>query len=114
MVVFFALLSVIGILLGKQVSEPWGNLYYFLYDHLPGFNAFREASKFYILVVLGYAVGIGALVEWILPKSNEQPITDNVQQGRGRADNKQARKRGERPSPSPLPEGEGVNHNNGQ
>jgi hypothetical protein len=68
-VLFFALLSVIGILVSKQVSEPWGNLYYYLYDHLPGFNAFREASKFYVLVALGYAVGIGALVERILPKS---------------------------------------------
>ena len=77
-VVFFAIISVLGILLGKQVSEPWGNLYYFLYDHVPGFSAFREASKFYILVILGYAVGIGALVQGLLSKSNEQPTTDNL------------------------------------
>ena len=43
-VVFFALLSVLGILVSKQVAEPWGNLYYYLYDHLPGFNAFREPT----------------------------------------------------------------------
>lgn len=66
-VVFFALLSVFGILVSKQVAEPWGNLYYYLYDHLPGFNAFREASKFYVLIALGYSVGIGALVDWLLP-----------------------------------------------
>jgi hypothetical protein len=33
-----------------------------------GFNAFREASKFYVLIALGYAVGIASLVEWLLPK----------------------------------------------
>jgi hypothetical protein len=77
-VLFFALLFVLGIFVSKHVSEPFGNLYYFLYDRLPGFNAFREASKFYILVVLGYAVGIGALVQGLLSKSNEQPTTDNV------------------------------------
>jgi len=38
-----------------------------LYDNLPGFNAFREASKFYVLIALGYAVGIASLVEWLLP-----------------------------------------------
>ena len=99
-VVFFTLLSVIGILLGKQVSEPWGNLYYFLYDHIPGFNAFREASKFYVLVALGYAVGIGALVERLLPSSNSQSITNNSQQ-------RKARKREDDPHPNPLPEGQG-------
>jgi len=39
-----------------------------LYDNLPGFNAFREASKFYILIALAYAVGIASLVEWVLPE----------------------------------------------
>jgi|GEM_PF-7061107 len=68
-ILFFAVLSVIGILLSKQVSDPFGNLYYWLYDNFPGFNAFREASKFYILIALGYAVGMASLVEWLLPPS---------------------------------------------
>ena len=70
-VLFFALMALVGILLGKQVSEPFPTLYNWLYETLPGFNAFREASKFYVLIALGYAVGIASLVEWLLPKKTK-------------------------------------------
>ena len=67
-ILFFAGVAVVGILLSKQTSQPFDSLYYWLYDNMPGFNAFREASKFYVLIALGYAVGIASLVEWLLPK----------------------------------------------
>ena len=69
-VVFFALIALIGIFLGKQVDPPFGNSYYWLYENLPGFNAFREASKFYVLIALGYSVGLASLVEWLLPPAH--------------------------------------------
>ncbi len=53
---FFALLGVIGILLAKQSDEPLASLYHWLFVTVPGFNAFREASKFYLLTALSYAV----------------------------------------------------------
>jgi len=59
--VFFALAAVVGIVLGKQVSDPFGQIYTFLFNHFPGFSAFREATKFYFLVVLGYTVLLGIL-----------------------------------------------------
>lgn len=61
-VLFFGLVSAIGILLTKQIDVPFDNLYIWLYRFVPGFNAFREASKFYFLIVLGYSVLIGSLI----------------------------------------------------
>ncbi len=61
-VVFFAVVAVLGILLSKQTSQPFGALYPFLFENLPGFNAFRESTKFYYLVALGYTVVLAALI----------------------------------------------------
>lgn len=60
--VFFAVTAIVGILLGKQVSEPFRDLYTFLFNHFPGFSAFREATKFYYLTLLGYSVLLGYLI----------------------------------------------------
>lgn len=64
-VVFFGLLAILGVLLAKQVDQPFSNLYPWLFEHIPGFGAFREASKFYFFIALGYAVLIAALVQWL-------------------------------------------------
>ncbi len=61
-VLFFGLLAIIGILLSKQSDYPFPHLYQWLYTNFPGFNAFREASKFFIMVVLSYSVLIGSLI----------------------------------------------------
>jgi hypothetical protein len=64
-VVFFSYVCIIGIFLTKQVGEPFGTIYYWLFYHFPGFNAFREATKFYLLIILGYSVLIGSLIDWL-------------------------------------------------
>ncbi|MBC7406608.1 MAG: hypothetical protein H7230_04030 [Candidatus Parcubacteria bacterium] len=51
---YFTLISLIGILLTKQSAEPFPLLYRFLYEKVPGFNLFREASKFYLITAFGY------------------------------------------------------------
>jgi len=66
---YFALIAILGILLTKQVGRPFSFLYPFLYENVPGFNAFREASKFYFLIVFGYSVLIASLIERIHLKS---------------------------------------------
>lgn len=68
-IVFFSGLSFLGILLSKQVDQPFTSLYFWLYTNLPGFNAFREASKFYILITLGYTVLIACFSSYLLNKS---------------------------------------------
>lgn len=64
-VIFFGFIAVLGLLLTKQVDAPFPSLYPWLFDHLPGFNAFREASKFYMLITISYAVLISGLIEWL-------------------------------------------------
>jgi hypothetical protein len=64
-VVFFGIVGLLGVLLGKQVGEPFPNLYEWLYLNLPGFNAFREASKMYFFIALGYSVLAASFIDWI-------------------------------------------------
>jgi hypothetical protein len=53
---YWALLSIVGLFLVKQVNEPLDAAYPWLFAHIPGFAAFREASKFYLFVALSYSV----------------------------------------------------------
>lgn len=62
---FFALLTLLGIFLTKQTDIPFPGIYSWLYDNLPGFNAFREASKFYYISAIGFAVVVGLFIDWL-------------------------------------------------
>lgn len=63
--IFWALLALIGILLAKQEAEPFGQIYKWLFYTVPGFKAFREASKFYFISSISFGVLIGAFIGWI-------------------------------------------------
>ncbi len=65
-VLFFGIVTIIGILLSKQSGVPFKSLYRFLYDHFPGFNALREASKFFFYIALGYSLLIASFVKYLL------------------------------------------------
>lgn len=65
LVVFFGLITLIGLFLGKQEAIPFTKVYSWLYHYLPGFSAFREASKFYIFILTGYSILIGSFADWI-------------------------------------------------
>lgn len=62
---FFFFVAIAGILLTKQSAAPLGSLYGFLYDNVPGFSLYREASKFYLITALAYLFLIPYSVEWI-------------------------------------------------
>jgi len=64
-ILFFGFVALVGIFFTKQVSLPFPDIYPWLNTHLIGFSAFREASKFYFLVVLGYSVLIGSFVTYL-------------------------------------------------
>ncbi len=64
-VLFFGVVALLGIFLTKQVAYPFGQVYWLLFTYFPGFNAFREASKFYFLIALSYSVLMGAFVGYI-------------------------------------------------
>lgn len=62
---FFATIAIVGIFLSKHLNPPFGFVYQWLYSYLPGFNAFRESSKFYFLIMLGYAGTTASLLEYL-------------------------------------------------
>lgn len=74
-ILFFMLLGILGILLSKQSDGPFPSLYYWLFKNVPGFNLFREASKFYILITLSYAVLIPSLFWYVKRKYKNEYLT---------------------------------------
>ena len=55
-ILFFALLGIIGAFLAKGANPPFGNLYLWLFDHVQGFVFFRDSTKFYLFTILSYSV----------------------------------------------------------
>src|SRR3989344_631093 len=55
-ILFFAILGLFGIFLGKGANEPFGQIYLFLVDKIPGFAVFRDLTKFYMLIAISFAV----------------------------------------------------------
>ena len=77
-IVYFGLLALIGIFLTKQDSAPFGQIYTFFYNHVPGFSAFREASKFYFVIVISYSVLIGSFAFSLLNYLKSQKISKYI------------------------------------
>lgn len=55
-VLFFAFLALVGIFLAKGANDPFGDLYIWLFENVPGFVMFRDPSKFYTLIALSYSI----------------------------------------------------------
>ncbi len=53
---FWAIVSLVGIILASGLDGPIPNLYSGLFLYLPGFSLFRDPSKFNFLIGLGYSV----------------------------------------------------------
>lgn len=52
----FAALGLVGIFLAKGANAPFGSVYIWLFEHVPGFVMFRDPTKFYVLIIISYAV----------------------------------------------------------
>jgi hypothetical protein len=50
------LLVLFGAFLAKGVQEPFGFMNEIIYRHVPGMGMFRDPTKFYVLIALGYSV----------------------------------------------------------
>lgn len=72
----FALIGVTGAFLAKGVNEPFGYIYQFLFEQVPGFVMFRDPTKWYVLVALSYSVlipvSLSSIASWIHSKFNIQ------------------------------------------
>ena len=68
-IIFFALIGLLGAFLAKGMNEPFGNVYLWLYEYIPGFIMFRDPTKFYLLVVLSYSVlipfSVYSIYKWL-------------------------------------------------
>lgn len=64
---FFILTALGGAFLAKGINPPFEGIYSFLFTHLPGFNLFRDPTKFYLFTSLSYVV----LVPYTLEKIGE-------------------------------------------
>ena len=68
-IVFFAIIGLLGAFLAKGTNEPFGALYLFLFERFPGFIMFRDSTKWYPLVAISYTVLIPFTVwnvyEWL-------------------------------------------------
>lgn len=71
-VVFFSFLAFISIFLAKQSLLPFSHVYQWLFDHIPGFNAFRESGKFSYFMILSYAILIGSFIQVVLNWGKEK------------------------------------------
>ena len=59
---FWAGLILTGAFLAKGVRPPLGEVYYALFNYVPGFSLFRDPTKFYLLIALAYSVLIPRLI----------------------------------------------------
>lgn len=55
-VLFFIFLSLLGAFLVKGTQPPFGQLYTFFYTYIPGFEIYRDSTKFYSLILLGFTI----------------------------------------------------------
>jgi hypothetical protein len=62
LVVLFSGLAILGIFLSKGSNDPFGSLYIYLFENIPGFRLFRDPTKWYLLIALAYSVLIPVAV----------------------------------------------------
>lgn len=70
---FFSFLGLLGAFLAKGVNEPFGAIFLWLFQTIPGFNLFRDPTKFYVLISISYALIIPVVIGLL-----SQSITSRV------------------------------------
>jgi hypothetical protein len=64
-IIFWFFVALLAVFFSKQDALPIKNAYIWMHQNFPGFNAYREASKFYFVTALSYSILIGAFVAHI-------------------------------------------------
>jgi hypothetical protein len=54
--------------LAKSTNPPFGFIYEFLFTNFPGFFMFRDASKFYLMILIGVSVLLGISIKLLNEK----------------------------------------------
>lgn len=56
--IYFGFIGLIGVFLAKGVHDPFGQINIWLFNHFPGFNLFRDPTKYYLFIATAYSVMI--------------------------------------------------------
>jgi len=74
--IFFLLIGILGAFLAKGANEPFGGIYVWLFQNIPGFVMFRDPTKWYTLVAISYSILIPFTVwkiyEWLKSQTKFQ------------------------------------------
>ena len=62
-ILYFSFLALLGAFLAKGANEPFGEVYIWLFNHIPGFVLFRDPSKFYLYTALAFSVLIPLVIQ---------------------------------------------------
>ncbi len=65
-VVFWVIISLMGVFLVKGENAPLTQVYPWLFSHIPGWVLFRDPTKFYVLICLADAFLIAVTLDWIV------------------------------------------------
>lgn len=65
---FWLLTALISIFLTKGSNPPLGNIYPWLFQHIPGFSLFRDSTKFFFLTALSYSILLGISIDEIIKR----------------------------------------------
>ena len=77
-ILFFALLGLVGAFLAKGASEPFGQVYIWLFEYVPGFVMFRDPTKWYLFIAISYAVLLPFSVWKIWEKMSGKSLFKNL------------------------------------
>jgi hypothetical protein len=64
-ILFLAIIGLFGVFLAKGANEPFGGIYLWMFDHVPGFVMFRDPTKWYLLIAVSYSILIPFIVSKI-------------------------------------------------
>jgi hypothetical protein len=64
----------VGIFLAKGAKDPGGSIYLWLFEKVAGFNAFRDPTKFYLLIAIVYSVLIPTTLDEIGKKLPQKAV----------------------------------------
>ncbi len=74
-----AALALMGVFMAKGAQEPFGGLYAWLFEHIPGFVILRDPTKWYVWIVIGYSVlfshGVARVAGWLYEKKHQNIAT---------------------------------------
>lgn len=66
LILYFGLIGLTGAFLAKGSNDPFGDLYLWLFTHIPAFTMFRDSSKFYMVIAIAYSVMLPYALMYII------------------------------------------------